>query len=480
MSASSETAKALRDYARRFEADPDLQIEQFLDDRPGIDRGEALPALILLDMKLRYEKGLSVPFEAHFDRFMSVLRPAEPAPAAATVRLDDVHEAETEAMEPDAASAAAAPGPPPDPESADELNEILGTARFEMLERLGRGGFGTVFLARDHDLHRFVACKLSRHSASTLEDYIREARVLARLDHPNIVPIYDVMRTEDGRVAIITKYIQGRDLGDALGSEAFGFSQIAHIVQLVAEALHYAHLHGIVHRDVKPANILIDDAGVPHVTDFGIALTHTSVDRNRLLFGTPSYMSPEQARGDGDLVDGRSDVFSLGTVLYRMLTGTLPFEGEGHEALERVLRQEARPPRALDERIPVELERVCMKALSKHIGDRYATAADMAGELKQCRTYTPDPLDVSDVRLPESLRELEELLAENNHDVWAAQRIAEGWEYGNFRDDVRKIHPDLVPYDQLSEGEKEYDRKTVEGALKLILKHGFRIEPPED
>lgn len=478
MTSSLDPSATLREYARRFESDPDLQLDQFLAERMDVDGEGMLPALLLLDMKLRYEKGLFVPLEEHFARFTSVLKPAEASRMMADAKQDGIRDAETVAM----ASRGVREVSPQviDPSTPDELNAIMGTDRFEMIDVLGQGGFGTVFLARDHDLHRFVACKLSRLAASALEDYIEEARVLARLDHPNIVPVYDVLRTVDGRVAIITKYIEGSNLGDVLASRSFGFSQIAHLLEIAAEALHYAHLHGVVHRDVKPANILLDDAGNPYITDFGIALTRTSVDRNPYLFGTPSHMSPEQARGDGDLVDGRSDIFSLGTILYRMLTGTLPFAGQGKEVLARILRQEARPPRALDDRIPSELERVCMKALSKHISDRFATAADMARELKACRTYTPEPLDVSGVRLPESLSELEELLAKHNHDVWAAQRIAEGWEYGNFRDDLRRIHPDLVPYEQLSEGEKEYDRKTVDGALKAILKHGFRILPPED
>jgi len=259
---------------------------------------------------------------------------------------------------------------------------------YELIEELGRGGMGVVYKARQISLNRPVALKMIRSAALASEDELRrfqnEAEAVATLDHPHIVPILEV-GNHDGQRYFSMKLIGGSSLDKKLADYIANPRASARLLKQAAEAVHHAHQRGILHRDLKPANILLDEHGEPYVTDFGLAkrvvgdseLTHSGA-----IVGTPAYMAPEQASGRRGAVTTSSDVYSLGAILYALLTGRAPFKGDSiDETLEQVRSASPAPPSKLNPRAPRDLEVICVKCLEKEPARRYASAEALDDDL---------------------------------------------------------------------------------------------------
>jgi serine/threonine protein kinase/tetratricopeptide (TPR) repeat protein len=267
---------------------------------------------------------------------------------------------------------------------------------YELLEVIGRGGQGVVYRARQKSLNRTVALKVIGlgHWASDahLKRFRREAEAAASLDHSGIVPIYEVGE-RDGSCYFSMKLVEGGQLDAVVKREPMPMRQAVELIAKVARTVHYAHEHGILHRDIKPGNILLDQKGEPHLTDFGLARlieTESTVTRTMEVLGTPSYMAPEQAVGNNDAVSSVTDVYGLGAVIYQLLTGQPPFAGgTTYETIKLLLDTEPRQPRLLNPKIDRDLSTICLKCLEKDPKRRYSSALSLAEDLERWLKHEP-------------------------------------------------------------------------------------------
>jgi hypothetical protein len=285
------------------------------------------------------------------------------------------------------------------PPVSHEVDESTGThiGRYLVERLLGEGGFGRVFLATDPDLHRPLAIKVPRSasewSASRAASFLTEARLAARLKHPHVVTIHDIGPAPEYGVFVAMEYVDGTALSERLKHGPLPVAEAVRIVTQVADAVHHAHKCGVVHRDLKPANILLEKSGDAKVADFGLAITEDQqAARRGEISGSPMYMAPEQFRGEVHHFDGRTDIWSLGVVLYECLTGKRPFTGTDRgEVREQVLLRAPKPPRQIDDAIPAAVEEVCLACLEKDPADRPKTAGDVAAALRRALAPAEKP-----------------------------------------------------------------------------------------
>jgi tetratricopeptide (TPR) repeat protein len=267
-------------------------------------------------------------------------------------------------------------------------NSLPSVPGYEIISELGRGGMGVVYLARQCSLNRRVALKmLPAGAGSDLASRIRfrtEAEAVARLQHPSVVQIHEI-RELDGRPFLALEYVAGGNLAQAIAGKPQPPSEAARLVETLARAVHHIHHHGILHRDLKPTNVLLTEDGTPKLSDFGLArlMDREGLTRTEAVIGTPNYMAPEQARGDTRKIGVSADIYSLGAILYELLTGRAPFYGStALETLAQVCTQEPVRPRSRQRSVPLDLQTICLKCLEKEPGKRYADAAALAGDLR--------------------------------------------------------------------------------------------------
>jgi serine/threonine protein kinase len=373
------------------------RIEQFLQREPAAGSPARLAVLAAVEIRQRQDAGEVPTLGEYLVRF----------PAAAEVLKRELSPHFENLPTGDAGTWSDIQGDLPATMGLQTSQKLeLPTTRFQMVRQVGRGAFGEVWEAFDTVLTRKVALKLLRRDRNFTQhdvaSLIAEGQRLSALDHPNIVPIFDACFTPDGYAFLVAKFMPNGTLEDRLNIGTLSMPDAIEMLVEVCRGLQYAHEHEIVHRDVKPSNILFDVNDQPRIGDFGLATS----ERNPLsevsgTAGTPAYMSPEQARGDSHLCGPRSDVYSFGVVLFRVLTGRLPFLGQNWEQCrEQILRKEPPAPRSLNPNVPVALEELTLRCLRKSEVDRPATILEVMEDLQawQRSTLPPPPAPALDRR----------------------------------------------------------------------------------
>ncbi|MFO0960030.1 MAG: protein kinase [Isosphaeraceae bacterium] len=413
-----EQLERILDIVGRFEAawkaSEPRPIADWLSEADDAWRPRLLMELIIAEVTLRRERGEAPTRPEYADRFpahpdivtqaFDAVREPKPDRTASALHLSCPHchnpievvlrEDSDEATCPNCGSTFRLATDFPVSSTANHDRGPGTFGRFAILARLGAGTFGTVYKARDPRLDRVVALKLPRlgnlPEGTGLDRFPREARAAAQLRHEAIVRVYEFGEHE-GTPYIVSEFIEGVTLTDWLSARKPTFRQSAALLAEVAEAIDYAHKKGVVHRDLKPSNLMIDAAGRPHILDFGLAKRdagEATMTREGDVLGTPVYMSPEQIDAP-HAVDGRSDVYTLGAILYELLTGTRPFGGTLRMLLHQIKHDEPRRPRAVRKAVPRDLETICLRAMEKLSDRRYGTAGAFATDLRNWLANRP-------------------------------------------------------------------------------------------
>jgi photosystem II stability/assembly factor-like uncharacterized protein/tRNA A-37 threonylcarbamoyl transferase component Bud32 len=371
---------------------------------PAADEKHSFATLQAIVCPICKSKGAAVPDSIHpgDDSKVPVDAGTVDYKAPANAREDDLRPTtaplETGELRPTRLAASEAEAPPPRRPAGPSLPTFAG---YELLSELGRGGMGVVYKARQKSLNRIVALKMILAGAhahqSEAARFRIEAEAVARLQHPNIVQIYEIAE-QDGRLYCALEFLEGGRLDKRLRRRPLSPQQAAQVMEVLARAMHHAHQRGIIHRDLKPSNVLLTSEGIPKITDFGLARRLDTPGHTQTgdVLGTPSYMSPEQALGNLKAIGPATDIYSLGSILYELLTGKPPFAGPSvMSTLQKVLEELPIPPINLQPGIPRDLQAICLKCLQKEPAQRYATAAALADDLRRFHTQQAAPAAAS-------------------------------------------------------------------------------------